>query len=130
MGFPPMAEGPPDGPAGHAPPSAQVLSAVTKGVLGVHSDLLGRGATRARTDWAGDDVLVCVLEDCLTRAEQTLAAAGRHEAIRAGRRELEPVLAERLCAVVAESTGREVAGSLSQISVDPPVAVEVFLLGR
>lgn len=42
----------------------------------------GRGPTKARTEWAGPDVLVVVLEDTLTPAERKLAEMGEHERLR------------------------------------------------
>jgi len=46
--------------------------------VGLHKEQFGRGPTKARTDFAGPDVLVTVLQDALLPAEKTLAEMGEH----------------------------------------------------
>src|SRR3954470_4097681 len=48
----------------------------------LYKTLFGRGPTRARTSFAGPDVIVCTLENSLTKAEQNMAALGEHQRLR------------------------------------------------
>src|SRR5207248_3007784 len=48
------------------------LAAVSSAMVHLHKEQFGRGPTRARTNWAGNDVLICVLEDALLPAEQAM----------------------------------------------------------
>src|SRR3954466_10530420 len=59
-----------------------VLMEVSNTVVRLHKEQLGRGPTAARSQWAGSDTLVCVLEDALTPAERNLVAMGEHQRLR------------------------------------------------
>ena len=93
--------------------------AIANAIVQIHKEAYGKGATRARTRMM-DDVILVELEDVLTRAEQTLVAAGR-EVFQQARR-------ATFVTAVEGVTGRTVRAFMSQISFNPDVAVEVFLL--
>jgi uncharacterized protein YbcI len=103
-----------------------LVAAISRDIVGVHSRYYGRGPTRAKTVWR-DEIVVCVLEEIFTRAEQVLVDGGHFEDVRANRiafqDEVEPIFR----AVVEATTGRQVKSFLSQISSDG-VASEVFVL--
>ena len=42
----------------------------------------GRGPTKARTYWCGDDAITVLLEDTFTPAERNLVQMGEHERLR------------------------------------------------
>ncbi len=46
-----------------------VLAAVSSAMVALHKEQFGRGPTKARTDFAGPDAMMCVLEDVLLPAE-------------------------------------------------------------
>ena len=46
-----------------------VLKGITHALVGLYKDKFGRGPTKARTDWANDNTLICVLEHTLAPAE-------------------------------------------------------------
>ncbi len=100
---------------------------ISRGMVGLYKELLGRGPKQART-YVEDDVVVSLLGDTLTRAEQTLADEERPASITEMRRQLQSALAERACRIVSEATGREVLAFMSDHSVYPDYALEVFLL--
>jgi uncharacterized protein YbcI len=104
-------------------------SAIANAIVRLHAEHYGRGPTRARTH-IGDDFVLVVLEDVLTTAERTLVAAGRGEHVIAARTAFDEVLRDRFAAAVELATGRRVRAFLSQTSVDPETAVQVFLLER
>jgi uncharacterized protein YbcI len=118
--------------AASAPPSrsftGDLLAAVTGAIVHVHAEAAGRGATRARTESSEPDVLVCLLEGCLSPAERTLASHGDHAAARAARLALCDSIAPRLREAVAAASGREVIGSMSEVSVDPELVLEIVIL--
>ncbi len=67
---------------GHEPGeerSVSVLSEVSNEMVRLYKDQFGRGPTRARTAWAGNDTLVVRLEDTLTPAERNLVKMGEHQ---------------------------------------------------
>ena len=59
-----------------------VLMEVSNTMVRLFKDQFGRGPTRARTYWAGPDVLMCILDDTLTPAERNLVKMGEHQRLR------------------------------------------------
>src|SRR3954454_540896 len=52
--------------------SRSPLSRVANAMVALHKEQFGRGPTRARATYAGDNTLVCTLEDALLPAERTM----------------------------------------------------------
>jgi uncharacterized protein YbcI len=103
------------------------LVEISRAITSVHARFYGRGPERAHTTWQGDH-LVCALDQIYTQAERTLINAGRYDQVREMRQafqdEVEPLLRQ----MVESITGRPVRAFFSQISADPEMAVEVFVL--
>lgn len=93
----------------------------------VIADFTGRGATRSRA-FIDQEVVVCVLEDCATKAEIHLIAAGRDEIVRMQRDALQHAMESQLVGVVERLTGRSVRKFLSGASMQGEDSVEVFIL--
>jgi uncharacterized protein YbcI len=87
----------------------------------------GRGPMKAKTT-LGDNGVFVVLEDTLTRGDQTLADAGESEAVLDLRRRWQRVMEEEVSVEIEELTGRKVLGFMSDNHIDPDLAVEVFVL--
>lgn len=102
-------------------------AAVSNAVVRLLSEYTGRGPTQARAYLSGDLVSV-VLQDTLTRGEQSLVRAGRVEEVLATRKAYQLTMEERLVAAVEEILGRTVLAFLSANHVDPDVAIESFVL--
>src|SRR5690348_16410863 len=66
----------------HVPEGQSVQLAVSNAMVRLYKDLFGRGPTRARTNFAGPDVLVATLQDTLTPAEQSMVSLGEHARLR------------------------------------------------
>jgi uncharacterized protein YbcI len=91
------------------------------------ADFTGRGATKSRA-FLHQDVVVCVLENGATKAEENLVAAGRDELVRVQRDALQRVMEPALVAAVERLTGRAVRTFLSGSSTLGEASVEVFVL--
>jgi uncharacterized protein YbcI len=87
----------------------------------------GRGPTKAKTTF-GDNGVFVVLQDSLTRGEQTLADAGQEMAVLDLRRRWQRIMQADISREVEELTGRKVIGFMSDNHIDPDLAVEVFVL--
>jgi uncharacterized protein YbcI len=87
----------------------------------------GRGPTKAKTTLGTNGVFV-VLQDSLTRGEQTLADAGQGAAVLDLRRRWQGVMEAEISREIEEATGRRVIGFMSDNHIDPDLAVEVFVL--
>ena len=89
----------------------------------------GRGPTKAKTT-LGDDGVFVVLQDSLTRGEQTLVDAGEGEAVLDLRRRWQAVMRVDVSREIEELTGRKVIAFLSQAHVEPDITLEVFLVDQ
>jgi uncharacterized protein YbcI len=109
------------------PERGRLAAAISNAILGIHREYYGRGASRARTVM-GADYIICFLEDIYTPVERTLIDAGRFAAVQETRKAFQDTMEDKFVAEVAELTGRKVIGFLSQVHVDPDLAVETFIL--
>jgi uncharacterized protein YbcI len=105
----------------------KLAAAISNAILKIHSEHYGRGASRARTVM-GADYVICFLEDIYTPVEKTLIGAGRFEAVKETREAFQETMRDRFSEAVEELVGRKVIGFLSQVHVDPDLAVETFIL--
>lgn len=106
----------------------EFLAAVSDFVVGVYADCLGRGPTKARS-YEDRDVVICLLEDTLTKPERHLREAGRDERLLDLRAALQETMQKALVTGMEGLAGREVIALISGRQLDPDVASEVFVLG-
>lgn len=78
----------------------------------------GRGPTKAKTTLGPNGVFV-VLQDTLTRGEQTLAAAGHSETVLDLRHRWQMIMKKDVSREIEELTGRKVIGFMSDNHIDP-----------
>lgn len=100
---------------------------ISRRLVAIFKDHVGRGPTTART-FLGDDLVVVVLKDTLTKAERTLADDERPGLVRELRRTFQGTMKNAMLEVIEEETGRKVAAFLSDHSIEPDYAAEVFIL--
>ena len=100
---------------------------ISRGIVAIYKDYLGRGPTRAQTTIAGDAV-ICLLEESLTKAESTLVEGERSPAVRGIRREFQEAMREEIKGLVTAITGRQARALLSDHCPQPDYAIEVVLL--
>jgi uncharacterized protein YbcI len=85
----------------------------------------GRGPTKAKTTLGPNGVFV-VLQDTLTRGEQTLADAGQSETVLDLRHRWQMIMKQDVSREIEELTGRKVIGFMSDNHIDPDLAVETL----
>ena len=105
-----------------------VLAAVSDALVALHAGHFGKGAGRAKSFMVGDEILLCVMQDTLIRAEQTLVARGRGEAVYALRHSFHHAMEQEMRDAVERLTGRRVTAFMSQVSLQPDISIEVFFL--
>ena len=117
----------------HSPESGtqagEQLAAVTNGIVKLFRDFYGRGPTKAKSYILDDRIVVCVLEDTMTRVEKTLAENGHGYKEREVRLLFQEVMAQEFKDCVQSSLGREVLGYHSQLTLEPDLGFEFFVLG-
>jgi uncharacterized protein YbcI len=104
-----------------------LAAAISNAIVRELSQATGRGPTKAKTT-LGTNAVFVVLQDTLTRGEQTLADAGEQEAILDLRRRWQRVMRAEMSRKIEELTNRKVVGFMSDNHIDPDLAVEVFVL--
>jgi uncharacterized protein YbcI len=102
-------------------------SAVGTAITRLHREHYGRGATVTRTVFQRNYV-VAFLEDIYTTVEKTLLKDGRHEDVKRTRQLFQMAMEADFVAEVEKITGRKVMQFMSQVSFDPDMAAEIFVL--
>ena len=111
---------------GAADRPSSVLQDVSNSMVRLYKELFGRGPTRARSDFAGSDTLICTLEDSLTPAERNMVKLGEHQRLRDTRMYFQHATEDQFRATVESITGRRVRAFVSGIDVEQDLSVEVF----
>ena len=101
--------------------------AVSNEMVRLLSRYTGRGPTKARTTLS-TNVVVVTFQDVLTKAEQTLAAAGQIEAVKAMRSTFHQLMREEASERIGRILGRPVTACLSDVDPTANVAAMVFIL--
>jgi uncharacterized protein YbcI len=109
-------------------PETWVLHELCNEMVRIYKEIFGRGPTRARADWAGQDALLCTLEDTLTPAERKMVEVGEHQRLRETRMFFQHACQDDFRASVERITGRKVRAFVSGIDTDTDVSSEVFYL--
>jgi uncharacterized protein YbcI len=106
---------------------ARQATAMGNAITRLHRDHYGRGATTTRTIYQRNHVVV-LLEEIYTPVERTLIEAGKHEDVRRTRQVFQDAMRQRFSEAVEEISGRKVIQFMSQVSFDPDIAAEIFIL--
>jgi uncharacterized protein YbcI len=110
-------------------PQPSVLADISREMVRLYKEQFGRGPTKARTDWAGPDTVVTLLEDTLTPAERNLVRMGEHQRVRDVRTYFQYATVPEFCEPVERLTGRRVRAFLSAIDTRRDgLALETFIL--
>ena len=117
----------------HSPDAAtqagEQLAAVTNAIVGLFREYYGRGPTKAKSYLLDDRIVVCVLEETMTRVEKTLVDNGHGEKVREVRLAFQEAMAHEFKQCVREKMHREVLGYHSQLTLEPDYGFEFFILG-
>ena len=87
----------------------------------------GRGPTEART-YVHDNLIVCLLGDSLTKAEQSLVTGGHYASVLDTRSLFQRTMRADYTEAVERLSGRTVIAFMSQSHIDPNYGLEAFVL--
>jgi uncharacterized protein YbcI len=104
------------------------LAEVTNGIIQLFRKYYGRGPTKGKTYLMDDRYVLCVLEDTMTRVEETLTEAGEVDLVRRVRLTFQEEMADEFTQVVETALGRKVVAYHSQLTTDPDIGFELFVL--
>ena len=110
-----------------APERARQATLVGNAITKLHRERYGRGATTTRTLYQRN-FIVAFLEDIYTPLERTLIDADKHDDVKHTRQVFQMAMRQRFSDAVEEITGRKVIQFMSQVSFEPDMAAEIFVL--
>jgi uncharacterized protein YbcI len=109
-------------------PTYSVRAEISREMVRLYKEQFGRGPTRARTEFAGPEVIICTLEDTLTPAEKRMAQLGDHQRLRNLRLYFQHASEREFCEVIERLLGRKVRAFVSGMDTESDVSAEVFYL--
>jgi uncharacterized protein YbcI len=109
------------------PQAGEKLAEISNAVVGIFSEYYGRGPTKAKS-YMFDHYVVTVLEDILTTVERTLVEQGEHDLVRRVRLTFQAAVADRFINAVESVLDRKVLAYHSQVTFDPAMGFEFFVL--
>jgi uncharacterized protein YbcI len=118
----------PGAEAGEVNGSFSVKSEISREMVGIYKYQFGRGPTKARTEFAGPDTVVCTLEHTLTPAERRMVEMNEHQRLRDTRMFFQHACEADFCEVVERRLGRRVRAFVSGMDTRADVSTEVFHL--
>jgi uncharacterized protein YbcI len=107
-----------------------VRAEISREMVRLYKEQFGRGPTKARTEFAGPDIVICTLEHSFTPAEQRLVEMEEHQRLRDTRMYFQHATERQFRGVIERITGRPVRAFVSGVDTSVDVSSEVFHLGR
>jgi uncharacterized protein YbcI len=101
---------------------------LSNAMVRLYKELFGRGPTKARSNYAGPDLIVSTLECSLTRIERHMVDAGEHERLRDLRMHFQYLNEAQFVETVEQITGRKVRAFVSGMDAKRDLAAELFYL--
>jgi uncharacterized protein YbcI len=105
-----------------------VRAEISREMVRLYKEQFGRGPTKARTEFAGPEVVVCTLEDSFTPAERRLAEMGEHQRLRDTRLYFQHATKGEFVGTIERIVNRKVRAFNSSVDTHTDVSVEVFHL--
>ena len=105
-----------------------IRAEISREMVRLYKELFGRGPTKARTEFAGPDIVICSLENTFTPAERSLADLGEHQRLRDTRMYFQSATHERFIEIIERLTGRKVRAFISGLDAAVDICAEVFYL--
>jgi uncharacterized protein YbcI len=112
---------------GEAPKAGHLNAAIANEIGRIVADFTGRGPTKSRA-FLHQDVVVCLLEDSMTKAERNLVAAGKEDIVRQLRDTSQRGMETELVAAVEKLTDQSVISFLSGTATQGDASAEIFVL--
>jgi uncharacterized protein YbcI len=111
-----------------ADPTYSVRAEISREMVRLYKSQFGRGPTRAKTEFAGPDIVISTLEDSFTPAERRMAELGEDQRLRDTRTFFQHATEENFCTVIERLLKRKVRAFVSGVDTAKDVSAEVFYL--
>jgi uncharacterized protein YbcI len=106
-----------------------LLRQISSGMAQMQKEAFGKGPTSTKS-YLFDDMLLIVMRDGLTVAEETMLGFGQADLVRNFRQQFENEMTSRIVDMIEGLAHRKVLTYQSQIMFNPDVVVEMFVLDR
>jgi uncharacterized protein YbcI len=106
--------------------TTSALNAVSNAMVALHKEQFGRGPTRARSNFAGPDTLVCVLEDSLLPAELAMVAMGERQRVSESRLYMQTATSGKFTSTIESIVHRKVRAFASALDPEANIVWEIF----
>jgi uncharacterized protein YbcI len=104
-----------------------MLQEVSSALVRLHKVHFGRGPTKARSNFAGSDGLMCVLEEALLPAERKMVELGDGDHVRDSRQRFQAVTSDEFVSAVEDIVHRKVRAFASGLDAERGVVFETFV---
>src|SRR4051794_40100293 len=111
-----------------ADPTYSVRAEISREMVRLYKEQFGRGPTKARTEFAGPDIVISTLEESFTPAERRLAELGENQRLRDTRTFFQHASEADFCGVIERLLERKVRAFVSGIDTAQDVSAEIFYL--
>jgi uncharacterized protein YbcI len=101
------------------------LAQMSRAMVALHKEQFGRGPTKARTDFAGPDAMITVLEDALLPAEKAMVAMGESLRVQESRTFMQDATQDRFIKTVEQIVYRKVRSFQSACDPQSGIIVEI-----
>jgi uncharacterized protein YbcI len=105
----------------------ELLTAVASAMVAMTKEFAGKGPSKCKAYWAGQDMLLVMLGGGFTTAEQTLFESGRGDTVQEARSAYQDSMRQRLIGVMQELVGREVVAFMNASHQDPDLTAQLFI---
>jgi uncharacterized protein YbcI len=108
-------------------PNGALRQDISNEIVRLYKDHFGKGPTSCRT-YLQPELVIVVLGEGYTAAEQTLFEGGKWYEVRQARQVWQDTMRERFVETIERLTGGSVIAFMSANHQDPDLAVEMFVL--
>lgn len=120
----------PEAGVAEASPAYSVLAEISREMVRLYKEQFGRGPTRARTEFAGPDIVISTLEGSFTPVECKMVKMGESQRLRDTRTFFQHATEGEFREVVERLLDRRVRAFVSGVDTDKDVSAEIFYLER
>ena len=106
----------------------EMLGGLSTDLVGLMKEAAGKGPTKTRSYWAGQDTILVVMGGGFTAAEETLFTSGHGQTVRDSRHAFQDSVEWRMRETVERASGRTVIAFLAASHQDPDLTVLTFVL--
>ena len=104
-----------------------LLASVSNALVALHKEQFGRGPTRARTDFANADTMICVMEDALLPAERAMVAMGESHRVQESRVFFQSASSRQFIDAVELIVNRKVKSFASATDPEREIVTEIYI---